>query len=209
MRYVTMMLLSLFVPLCCFGQMMQNNNQYGRQGSMQNSAEMQNFKAQQEQKQQAYLAQYDKANQDFISKAMAMPKEQKIQAFKDFFNEQYKKNCAFRKDMHDSWRAFMLKQLDKNPYIQQAMKDQMLARIDQDYADAQKFYATKISEDMQFLDELLQDKSIDGQELNKKLQEFFQSQGKSGREFAAGQQQKYRQGQMQSGSAQGNSWGNR
>ncbi|MBN1914039.1 MAG: hypothetical protein JW788_06535 [Candidatus Omnitrophica bacterium] len=184
----------LIAPSCCFGQGM------GQRGGMQGSAQMQEFKARQQKKSQDYLAKYDKENNEFMNSVGGLGKQEKIQAFRDFLSGQYEKNCAFRQEMHDDWRAFMQGQLDKNPNMQSYMKEQMLSRIDQDYEEARDFYAGKIEEDMQFLDQLSEDKSIDGQELNVRLKEFFQAQGASGREFAQGQQEKYRNRQIPSGS---------
>ncbi len=179
--------------ICQYSRQYGTQGSYGSQGSnnMQGSQEMQNFKAQQQQKSQAYLAKYDQENKEFMNSIAGLQKNDKIQAFRDFLNGQYQKNCAFRKQMHDEMRAFLQKQMDKNPNMQQMMKDRMLSRIDGDYEEAKTFYAGKIAEDMAFLDQVQQDKSIDGQELNTKLKDFFTAQGQSGRAFAQEQQQKY------------------
>ena len=100
-----LIIFSLAMPRHCAGQ---TAGQY----NMQNSAEMQNFKAQQQQKSQAYLAKYDQENKEFMSTVMSMQREEKINAFKEFLSGQYEKNYAFRKQMHDEMRAFLQKQLD-------------------------------------------------------------------------------------------------
>ena len=194
-----LIIFSLAIPQHCAGQY---SRQYNTQYNKQWAQEMQNFKAQQEQKSKNYLAQYDKENGEFMSTVGMMQKEEKIMAFRNFLSGQYDKNCAFRKEMYDEYRAFLQKQLDRNPNMQPFMKEQMLSRIDQNYKEATEFYAGKIKEDMEFLDQMLKDKSIDGQELNTKLKEFFESQGAAGRAFAEGQQQQYRNRQMPTGRGQ-------
>ncbi|MCM8780931.1 MAG: hypothetical protein NC908_03290 [Candidatus Omnitrophica bacterium] len=159
---------------------------------IQDSKEVQDFKAKQQQEMQNYLAQFEKENKEFVKTLAGMPRDKKILAVKDFILKQYNKNCLFRKKMYEEQRAFIQRQLNDNPNIQPFMKKRMLSRIDQDYQELKDFHAGKIKQDMEFLDWLLKDKSIDGQELDKKLQEFFKSQKADAQEFLSSQQQKYR-----------------
>lgn len=187
---------SLFIMLClclteCTAQMQMQNN-------MQGSQEMQEFKSRQQQKMQEYMANFQEENNTFMMTLSSMQRDEKITAVRDFIRRQYDKNSAFRKQMYEEQRAFIQKRLNANPNIQQFMKDKMLSRIDQDYQELKAFHAGKINEDNEFLDSLLRDKSIDGQALNTKLQEFFQSQKTDAQEFLQRQQSKYKNQQRPS-----------
>jgi len=185
---INLLLYYLALPRQCLGQWQPQS----QSSSMQGSKEMQDFKARQQEKAKQYMSTLEKENQEFVNSLQGLGKEETISEYKDFISKQYDKNCAFRKQMNAEYRAFFEKQLNKNPNMQQSTKDRILSRIDQDYEEAKAFYAKKQEEDMEFLDGLLKDKSIDRQELNTKLQEFFKSQEAAGRDFAEKQKQKYR-----------------
>jgi hypothetical protein len=182
MKYSLTVLLSLVLFLGAYSP---------SRAQMQASQASQDFKAGQQQKAQQYMSGLEKENQEFMNTLWGLGREEKISAFRGFISKQYDKNCAFRKQMHEEQRAFFEKQLNANPNMQPFMKERMFSRMDQDYEEAKAFYAGKQEEDMAFLDGLLKDKSIDGQELNTKLQEFFKSQKAEGQKFAEDQQQKY------------------
>lgn len=173
----------------------QMSGKYRTQGSAgtqwQAGGAMQEFKAQQQQKMQQYLAQYEKENKEFMATIAGMPKEAMLASLKEHILKQYDKTTAFRDQAFKEWRVFIGNQLNANPNMQQAMKDQMLARMDQDYQEQKAFFAGKLEEDKAFLDELKRDVSIAGQALSAKLQEFFQSQNDDAKEFLKSQQQKY------------------
>jgi hypothetical protein len=182
----------LAIPKQCLGQA---QGQYGMQGSQ----EAQDFKAQLQQKRQQFMSEFEKEKEEFTNTLWGLPRDKKILAEKGFLSKQYDKNCAFRKQVYEEQCAFLQEQLNANPNMQPFMKEKMLSRIGQDYEEAKAFYAAKQEEDMLFLDGLLKDKSIDGEELNTKLQEFFKSQEADSQKFLEGRQQKYNNRQPPSG----------
>ncbi|MCM8774011.1 MAG: hypothetical protein NC820_04685 [Candidatus Omnitrophica bacterium] len=169
------------------GQSFSQNYRWG----LQNSPETEAFKERQQKKMQDYLANFERENKEFVRTLEGMSRDKKILAVKDFISKQYDKNCAFRKKMYEEQRSFIKKQLNKNPNMPKMMKDRMLTRIDEDYQELKDFHAKKIKEDMEFLDNLLKDKSIDGEELNSKLQEFFKGQKLDAQNFLNRQQRRY------------------
>jgi hypothetical protein len=180
----------LFLPSQnCFAQMQM-------QQRMQGSPEVRDFKERQQKKMQDYLAKFQEENNAFMSTLAGMQRDQKIIAVRDFIRNQYDKNSAFRKQMYEEQRAFIQKRLNANPNVQPFIEEKMLSRIDRDYQELKAFHAGKIAEDMEFLAGLLKDKSIDGQELNTKLQEFFQSQKADAQQFLQNQQRKYKSPQQ-------------
>ncbi len=162
-------------------------------GSPQQSPEVQAFKARQQQKMQQYLQQFDAQNKEFLNTLSGIfGRTEKIESLRSFIRKQYDQNSAFRKTMYEEQRAFVQGRLDANPDAQPMMKERMLSRIDEDYAQLKEFHAGKLREDMAFLDGLLRDQSLDGEALNKALSDFFKSQKTDAQEFLQGQQQKYR-----------------
>ncbi|MCM8827099.1 MAG: hypothetical protein NC904_06240 [Candidatus Omnitrophica bacterium] len=181
------LLLGIFSLVLLWGDSFAQTSRMG----LQNSPQTQEFKERQQKKMQDYLANFERENKEFVKTLEGMSREQKILAVKDFISKQYEKNCAFRKKMYEEQRSFIKKQLNKNPNMPKMMKERMLARIDEDYNELKDFHAKKIEEDMEFLDNLLKDSSIDGQELNNKLQEFFKGQKLDAQNFLNRQQRRY------------------
>ncbi len=179
--------------LCFMLMFLSDCRAQGPEGyGMQSSGEAQNFKARQEEKMRQYLERFNQENQAFLPTLAPMGRNEKLKAVKTFISKQYRQNSDFRKKMYEEQRAFLQERFKANPHVQPAMKERMLSRINQSYADMKAFHEGKFREDTAFLDGLIKDISLDGQELNTALQEFFQSQKADARDFLESQQQKSR-----------------
>ena len=160
------------------------------------SPEMQQFKAQQQQKIQEYLDQLNRNGKIFMQSLAGKSKDQILEELKVFKTEQYYKNSAFRQQMHEEQKAFISKRFDENPNANTAMKDRMLNRIDQDFEDLKAFHAGKHEENMEFIDRLAADESMQGEKLMSTIQDFFKSQKADAKAFLQQQQSRYKRGQQ-------------
>lgn len=153
----------------------------GRQ-SMGKRKAIEEFKQSQQMKAHEFLEKEIQDGKDFSATMTGKKKEEKLQAVREFKTEQYEKNCAFREEMHNSQKSFMEAQFQGGSG-NSMMKQKMFARIDSDYEEMKVFFTQKHSENMNFIDNLLKNPTIDGAESDKTLSDFFQSQKDSAKEF--------------------------
>jgi hypothetical protein len=150
------------------------------------------FKLQQQKRSSEYLAGQDAETRTFMESLKGMGRDEKLLAVKDFKTKHYSENCEFREKMHAAQVDFVKARMELNPSLPQAMKDKKLALLEREYEEFKIFHAQKNKENMEFIDGLIADKSKDGQELDKLLQDFMKSQKSDAKQFLEKQNEKYR-----------------
>jgi len=149
------------------------------------------FKQQQQKRSSEYLAKQDSDGKTFMESSKGMGREEKLLALKEFKTKHYNENCEFREKMHGAQVEFVKARMDANARMPQAMKDKKLAKLEEEYSEFKAFHVQKNKENMEFIDKLIADKSKDGAELDKILQDFMKSQKSDAKEFQQNQKEKY------------------
>ena len=164
-----------------FAQNMQAQNRQMRPqgGSMQ----MGKLFSQQQARLQEFLAEEAAEGKEFMNSMQGKPKSELIQALKEFKTRQYEKNSAFRQQMHEERIAAFDNAMAERPGARPEMREHALARFTKSYEEFKAFFAGKHQENMDFLDKVGADSSLEGQALNEKLQAFFQAQKESAKAF--------------------------
>jgi len=157
----------------------------------QETLTLEQFKQQQQKKSADYLAKQDADGKAFMESSKGMGREEKLLALKEFKTKHYNENCEFREKMHGAQVEFVKSRMDANTRLPQAMKDKKLAKLEEEYSEFKAFHVQKNKENMDFIDKLIADKSKDGVELDKVLQDFMKSQKSDAKEFQQNQKEKY------------------
>jgi len=157
------------------------------------------FKLEQQKKSREYTEQLDRENEAFLKTLAGKSKEEKLEAIRVFKNEHYRKNCAFREKMYQGRRAFIEELIAGRTNMPPERKKQMLANIDKDYEELKAFHVQKQQENMDFIDTLLKDHSIDAEKLTQAMQDFFKAQKADAQKFLEDQQEKYRNSSSRNG----------
>lgn len=166
-------------PLFAQNMQAQNRQMRPQGGSMQ----MGKLFSQQQARLQEFLAEEAAEGKEFMNSMQGKPKPELIQALKEFKTRQYEKNSAFRQQMHEERIASFEKAMAERPGARPEMKEHALARFTKSYEEFKVFFAGKHQENMDFLDKVGADSSLEGQALNEKLQAFFQAQKESAKAF--------------------------
>lgn len=143
---------------------------------------MREFMQKQQKKTAEYTQKQEAAADEFMRTLAGKDRETKLAAIKEFKAGHYKENCDFRAKMHSEMLSYVEEQM-ASQNAPQAARDKVKARIDAGYADFKAFHEKKNAENMEFLDKMIADKTKDGEELDKILKEFFESQKKDAKEF--------------------------
>ncbi|MDD3145779.1 MAG: hypothetical protein PHD82_00635 [Candidatus Riflebacteria bacterium] len=137
----------------------------------------------QQQKLQDFLAAEEAEGKEFMESMAGKPKSELITALKDFKTRQYEKNTAFRQQLQEERLATLEAGFAARPGANPAMKEHALSRFSENYEEIKAFFAGKHQENMDFLDRVNSDATLDGQALNSELQRFFQGQKESAKAY--------------------------
>jgi hypothetical protein len=171
----------------------QGMGQFGGQGGgggMMKNPEFQNLMAEQKKKGQEFQAAEESEGKEFMQTLSGKSKPEIIEAIRTFKTQVYTKNCEFRETMYNERRAFVENFQPKGNAggnntgsgnvgggkTGETMKAKMLERMAANNEEMKNFFKQKQDENMAFLDKMSADDSVQGEDLMKKLQEFFQSQ---------------------------------
>ena len=157
----------------------------------QENLTLEEFKQRQQKRSAEYLAKQDSDSKAFMESSKGMGRAEKLLAIKEFKTKHYNENCEFREKMHGAQVEFVRTRMDANASMPQEMKDKKLAKLEKEYSEFKAFHVQKNKENMEFLDKLIADKSKDGAELDKILQDFMKSQKSDAKEFQQNQKDKY------------------
>lgn len=157
----------------------------------QQNLTLEEFKQQQQKKSSEYLAKQDSDSKVFMESIKGMGREEKLLAIKEFKTKHYNENCEFREKMHGAQVEFVRARMNANARMSQELKDKKLAKLEKEYSEFKAFHVQKNKENMEFIDKLIADKSKDGAELDKILQDFMKSQKSDAKEFQQNQKEKY------------------
>jgi len=160
--------------------MQAQNRKMGQQGG---NMQMGKLFSEQQARLQEFLAEEAAEGKQFMESMQGKPKSELIQALKEFKTRQYEKNSAFRQQMHEERIAAFEKAVAERLGARPEMQEHALARFTKSYEEFKVFFAGKHQENMDFLDKVGADSSLEGQALNEKLQAFFQGQKESAKAF--------------------------
>ncbi len=180
------LVMSGFVMLLVAGQPLvaqPAQNRGGGMGQSSGSMQMGALRAAQQEKLQAFLAEEEAEGKEFMNSMAGKPKSELIAALKDFKTRQYEKNSAFRQQLQEERIATLEAGFAARPGANQAMKERALGKFSENYEEIKTFFARKHQENMDFLDRVNADTTLEGQGLNSELQRFFQGQKESAKAF--------------------------
>jgi predicted secreted protein len=186
-RSALIVALSLIMPVLSYAQ---DSSGQGGDFRAKNRQALQEFKYAQHKKSKEYTERGDEETKAFLKSIAGKSKENMLSAIKEFKTGHYIQNCAFREKMYQDWRAFVERLLDSSPNTSPAMKERILAQVNQDYEELKAFHVQKQEENMAFIDKLKCDDSIKEEELTKALQDFFQSQKADAEKFIEQQRER-------------------